>query len=85
MIGTVKMGSVGKYFANRFKYISMVMTKKGYFRVTLVEFAPFARAGATGKRSVYTGWASFFCHFVRVFEQHLDLSFCEVFEMQTYS
>ncbi len=37
------------------QYISMVMTKKGYFRVTLVEIAPFARAGATGKRSVNTG------------------------------
>ena len=61
----------------------MVM-KKGYFRVTLVEIAPFARAGATGKRSVNTGWASFF-HFVRVFEQHFDLSFHEVCEMQIYS
>ena len=67
------------------QYISMVMTKKGYFRVTLVEIAPFARAGATVKRSVNTGWASFSCHFVRVFEQHFDLSFREVFEMQIYS
>ncbi len=63
----------------------MVMTKKGYFRVTLVEFATFARAGATGKRSVKSGWASFLCHFVRVIEQHFDLSFREVFEMQIYS
>ena len=39
------------------------MTKKGYFRVTLVEIAPFARAGATGKRSVNTGWASLFLPF----------------------
>ena len=27
----------------------------------------------------------FFYHFVRVFEQHFDLSFREVFEMQIYS
>ncbi len=53
--------------------------------MTLVEIAPFVRAGATGKRSVNTGWASIFCHFVRVFEQHFDLSFREVFEMQKYN
>jgi hypothetical protein len=59
--------------------------KKIYFRVTLVEITPFARAGVTGKRPVKSGWASFFGHFMRVFEQRCDLSFCEVFEMQIYS
>jgi hypothetical protein len=42
------------------QYIYEDDDKKGYFRVTLVEIAPFVRAGATGKRSVNTGWASFF-------------------------
>jgi hypothetical protein len=50
-----------------------------------VKIAPSERAGVTGKRPFKSGWSSFFGHFVRVFEQHFDLSFREVFEMQIYS
>ncbi len=50
-----------------------------------MKIAPSERAGVTGKRSFKSGWSSFFGHFVRVFEQHFDLSFREVFEMQIYS
>ena len=56
-----------------------------YFRVTLVEITPFARAGVTGKMPVKSGWSSYFCHFVRVIEQRFHLSFREVFEVQIYS
>ncbi len=59
--------------------------KQIYFRVTLVKITPFARAGVTGKMPVKSGWSSFFCHFMRVFEQRFDLSFREVFEVQINS
>jgi hypothetical protein len=42
-----------------------------------VKIAPSERAGVTGKKPFKSGWSSFFGHFVRVFEQHFDLSFCE--------
>ena len=55
------------------------------FRVTLVKIEPSERAGVTGKRPFKFAWSSFFLPFREVFEQHFDLSFCEVFEMQIYS
>jgi hypothetical protein len=70
------------------QYISISIygdDKKNGFRETLVNFTPSAKAGVTGKRPVKSGWSSFFGNFVRVFEQHFDLSFREVFEMQIYS
>ena len=50
-----------------------------------MKIAPSERAGVTGKKPFKSGWSFCFGHFVRVFEQHFDLSFREVFEMQIYS
>ena len=57
------------------QYISMVMTKKIAFRVTLVKIAPSERAGVTRKRPFKSGWSSFFCKFVRFLNSVLSSHF----------
>jgi len=64
------MLTISEAFFKRYIYGDM---KKIYFRVTLVKITPSARAGVTGKMPVKSGWASFFCHFVRVIEQHFEV------------
>jgi hypothetical protein len=49
-----------------------------------VKITQFARADATGKTPVKTGWPSFFGNFVRVTEQRFDLSCREVLQLQKY-
>ena len=62
----------------------MVITKTSTFRVT-GENHTICESRCDRKMPVKTGWPPFFGNSVRVIEQHFDIPFREVFELQKYS
>ena len=56
--------------------------KNIYFTVTLGENHPICKSRCDTEMTVKTGWPFLFGNSVRVIEQHFDISFCEVFELQ---
>jgi len=56
--------------------------KNIYFTVTRGENHTIRKSRCDTEMTVKTGWTSLFGNSVRVIEQHFDISFSEVFELQ---
>ena len=56
--------------------------KNIYFTVTLGENHTIHKSRCNTETTVKTGWPSLLGNSMRVIEQHFDISFCEVLELQ---